>query len=130
MRKSLRAVTAAVILSVAFNLVVSVAQETQRKPRILGGYSKANTDDADVQAAAEFAVKAQGENQEATINLTSVERAEKQSAAGTNFRLCLNVVIEGENEEDNVSQQVKVVVHRNLKQEFSLTSWEEGECGE
>ena len=128
MKKSLRAVIAVIALSVASGSVINVAQE--RKPVILGGYSEVATDNPEVQAAAEFAVNEQGEKQGAAINLTSVERAERQSASGSNFRLCLKVEIEGENDEDNVSQQVKAVVHQNFQQEYSLTSWEEADCGE
>jgi len=29
-----------------------------------------------------------------------------------------------------VTQEIKVVVYRNLKKEFSLTSWEEEDCSE
>ena len=128
MKNRLRAVIGVVALSVAFGSMISLAQE--RKPIMLGGYKEVDTDNPEVQEAAEFAVTAQGEKQSAAIQLTSIERAERQSASGSNFRLCLKVEIEGENDDDNVSQQVKVVVHRNLQQEYSLTSWEEADCGE
>ncbi|HEX8844068.1 MAG TPA: hypothetical protein VF791_05465 [Pyrinomonadaceae bacterium] len=128
MKKSLSVIIAAVALSVAFGSVMSAAQE--RKPIILGGYSKVATDNPEVQAAAEFAVNEQGERQSAAITLSSIERAERQSAAGTNFKLCLKVEIEGETEDDTISQTVSAVVHRNLQQEFSLKSWEEADCAE
>ena len=49
-------------------------------------------------------------------------------AAGTNYRLCLKVTTSGEANEADVTITVKVVVYRNLKGVFSLTSWVEEDC--
>jgi hypothetical protein len=46
--------------------------------------------------------------------------------AGINYRLCLKVSTES----DDAPQDVKAIVYRNLKKEYSLTSWEEESCGE
>ena len=43
-----------------------------------------------------------------------------------NYRLCLKVA---SGDDDDAAQEVKTVVYKNLKSEYSLTSWEEAECG-
>jgi|SRR5918912_1678695 hypothetical protein len=125
MNKSLRIAFILVALGVAFGSVIA---QQQRKPPILGGYKEISTDDPAVQAAAEFAVNKQGENQSVTIKLVSVEKAESQVVAGRNFRLCLKVEVNDDSAESE-TEEVKVVVYQNLKQEYSLTSWDVEDCG-
>lgn len=96
----------------------------------VGGYKKIAVSDAGAVAAANFAVTEQGEKQEATIELTSVEKAERQIVAGTNYKLCLQVNIADGNSDEPVSQFVNAVIFKSLKNEFSLKSWEEtDDCG-
>jgi hypothetical protein len=120
MRKSLRLVSALV----AFVVVCVCVCAGAAKQRV-GGYKEVATDDPEVVAAAKFAVGAEGEKQNATIKLVSVEHAERQVVAGMNYRLCLKV----SSGDDDEAQEVKTVVYKNLKSEYSLTSWEEAECG-
>ena len=96
----------------------------------LGGYQSVAKDDEDVAAAAEFAVKEQSHKQEMTYKLVSVEKAERQTVAGTNFRLCLKVGYHKQDDDMDTTEFVKVVVFRNLQQEFSLTSWAQEDCAE
>lgn len=91
--------------------------------RILGGYRTVSTTDKEAVAAADFAVGKKAEEQEG-LTLVSIEKAETQSVAGRNFRLCLKVSL------DEEEQQVKTVVHRNLKQEYSIISWRVEDCSE
>ena len=114
---------------VALTLTCAVVASAQGKRPILGGYNEAAVDNAEVVAAAEWAVGEQGRKQEMTVSLVSIERAETQVVAGKNFRLCLKVTLSAEGEDEESEQIVKVVVYRNLKQEYSLTSWAEEECG-
>lgn len=95
----------------------------QQRP-IVGGYREIAKDAPGVQEAAEFAISKQAEKQEVSITLVSVEHAERQTVAGSNYRLCLRVKI------DDETQDVKVVVYQNLKREYSLTSWAEEKCGD
>lgn len=92
----------------------------QRKPIILGGYKTVPTTDEQVVAAAEFAVgkRAEENSEQEGLTLVSIEKAEMQSVQGANFRLCIVVGLDGE------EQSVKTVIYRNLKQEFSLKSWD------
>lgn len=92
---------------------------------LLGGYKTAKTDDSRVVAAAEFAVSNRVENntEQEGLTLDSVDKAEMQTNQGINYRLCLTVKL------DDETQQVSVVVHQNLKREYSLTSWTVADCG-
>jgi hypothetical protein len=109
------------IVLAGLGLALSSAAVAQR---VLGGYKEAPVDDPEVVAAADFAVSDQGAKQETPIALVSVEKAERQVVAGTNFRLCLKVEV------DDETQEVKVLVFRSLQKEYSLKSWEEASCGE
>ncbi|HKP36827.1 MAG TPA: cystatin domain-containing protein [Pyrinomonadaceae bacterium] len=121
MRKSLQAVLAIIALGVAFSSL-NLAVDAQRT----GGFREVAKDDPEVEAAANFAVEEQGRKQEASLKLVSIERAESQVVAGINYRLCLKVSKEGEDEAD----EVKAVVYKNLQKEYSLTSWAEENCSE
>lgn len=122
MRKSLRVLTVLVALGIAFGCVIAGLAQTRP---IVGGYKVVATDDAEVVAAAEFAVGEQAKQQESTIELRSIEQAEQQVVAGMNYRLCLRVGIDGDSED----KDVKVVVFKSLKKEYSLKSWEDADCG-
>lgn len=98
-------------------------------PGQLGGYKPAAKDNEEVVAAAEFAVDEQSKKG-TTYKLVSVERAERQSVAGTNFRMCLKVGYHKEDDDVDATEFVKVVVNRNLQQEFSLISWAQEDCGD
>ena len=119
MKKSLQIVIALIALNVAFSCVNVVSAQIRT-----GGYKAVPTDDPEVVAAADFAVNEQGRKQEISISLVSIEHAEQQVVAGINYRLCLKVEIDGE------TQEIKVVVYRNLSKEYSLTSWEQESCSE
>ena len=112
----------------ALTLTCAVVASAQKKPPLVGGYKAVAVDNPEVVAAAEFAVGEQGREQEMTVSLVSVERAEIQVVAGKNFRLCLKVTLSAEGEDEESEQIVKVVVYKNLQQEYSLTSWAEEEC--
>ncbi|HEX8709605.1 MAG TPA: cystatin domain-containing protein [Pyrinomonadaceae bacterium] len=128
MRKSLLALISSVVLSAAFGCVI--AAMAQQRPPIVGGYKEASPKSADVIAAARFAVGERARKRETKIKLISVEHAESQVVAGINYRLCLKVEVAGEEDEADVIQEVKVVVFRSLKKQYSLKSWEEEACGE
>ena len=128
MKKSLQIVIVLVALGVAFGSVI--ISFGQGRP-IVGGYKEVATDDPEVQAAAEFAVSEQKKKQDDdALSLVSIEHAERQVVAGTNFRLCLKVAAGGDSDEGAEPQNVKVVVFKNLKQEYSLKSWDEENCSE
>jgi hypothetical protein len=110
-----------VILFVAFTaLSGSVFSALAQQPPIVGNYREASKTDRDVVSAARFAVKSEKRRQGGHVSLVSIERAEKQVVAGLNYRLCLKVKMKGKTED------VTAVVYKNLKQKYSLTSWDAG----
>lgn len=90
----------------------------QQSP-VAGGYREAGTNDPQVLAAARFAVREEGRRRGVRLALLSVERAETQVVAGTNYRLRLSV-----RRPNGRVQGVDAVVYENLRRRFSLTSWE------
>ncbi|MBV9958161.1 MAG: hypothetical protein JO360_07060 [Acidobacteria bacterium] len=126
MKKGLQFGLALIALLVVSGAVsVSIAQQ---RPPIVGGYKKIATDDADVVAAAEFAVKEQARRVGSSVRLLSVEAAESQVVQGMNYRLCLQVEIKDEDNNVLVTQGASVIVYRDLRKNYSLTSWEETDC--
>jgi hypothetical protein len=125
MKRDLRFVVILVALGVILGGVIAVSAQ-----RILGGYSPAANDNSEVVAAADFAVEAQSKKQDMTYKLVSIEHAERQSASGSNFRMCLKVGYHKEDDDVDTTEFVKVIVHRDLNQEHSLTSWVQENCGD
>ena len=96
-----------------------------------GGYKKIAVTDAGVVAAVDFAAQTQSEQDNAEINLQSIEKAETQTVAGTNYKLCIEVFRIEAGDDVEVRQFIQTLVFRSLKKEFTLKSWEEAEsCGE
>lgn len=118
MKKSLHGLIMLVLLTVAFGCVNAV--QAQRA----GDYKEASVKDAEVVAAANFAVSEEGRKKGTSLSLISIKRAEIQVVAGTNYRLCLRVKI------DTETKDVKAVVYRNLSKAYLLTSWDEASCVE
>jgi hypothetical protein len=118
------------IVLAAFGVIFSFANVASAQIKT-GGYKKVAVSDAGVVAAANFAVTAQGEKQEATIEVASIEKAERQIVAGTNYKLCLEVNIADGNSDEPITQFINAVIFQSLKKEYSLKSWEETDsCGE
>jgi hypothetical protein len=99
-----------------------------QKGVITGGYGSISTNDAQVKAAAKYAVKTQGKKQGGVIKLVAVKQAEVQVVAGQNYRLCMEVTIKSKGTKTAVTKNVVAVIYKNLKQKLSLTSWEEAVC--
>jgi hypothetical protein len=117
MKKSLLIASMFVALIVIQGNALGVlAQETP----IVGNYREASKTDREVVSAARFAIKTEKRKQGGRLSLVSIERAEQQVVAGMNYRLCLKVKSKGKTED------VTVVVYKNLKQKSSLTSWDTG----
>lgn len=96
-----------------------------------GSYRKIPNSDAAAIAAAEFAAQTQSEKDDAEIALQTIEKAESQTVAGTNYRLCIEVFRIETGDDAEVRQFVQTIVFRNLKKQFALKSWETVEdCGE
>ncbi|MEP6945600.1 MAG: cystatin domain-containing protein [Acidobacteriota bacterium] len=109
-----------IISALAVTLTFVIAGSAQ----MVGGYKQIAKTDADAHAAAVFAVGAEGQKDGLSIELMSVQQAERQVVAGTNYRLCLSVTAGSE-----ASMTVRTVVYRDLKGKYKLTSWTEEDCG-
>lgn len=110
------------IIGIALGCAAATAQR-------LGGYREIDKTDEGAAAAAEFAVKAQSEKKEMSYKLVSLEHAESQVVAGINYRLCLKVGYHKQDDDVDTTEFVRVVVYRNLQNQYSLTSWTEENCG-
>ncbi|HEX8150087.1 MAG TPA: GerMN domain-containing protein [Pyrinomonadaceae bacterium] len=114
------------VLLAAFVFVIlgaaAPASSAQVEP-VAGGYSERPTRDTGVAAAAAFAVRERGRRTGRRVTLVAVRRAETQVVAGLNYRLLLGV------REGRESRDVTAVVYQNLRQRFSLTSWEPAAAG-
>lgn len=100
-----------------------------QKAPITGGYQEVATDAPEVTNAAAFAVAARGRKENHTIKLISVESAERQVVAGTNYRLCLKVETEDTDNNVDATENVKVVVFKSLQKAYTLRSWQVEDCG-
>jgi hypothetical protein len=114
----------AALLLVAFGVTFGASHAgAVGQGHVVGGFKPVAADDPEVTAAARFAVAAEGQKDNATITLTSVVAAERQTVAGANYRLCLEVEVEG------AAQNVRAVVFKSLQKQYQLKSWEEADCG-
>lgn len=115
MKKNLRVA----LIIAALNIVLgSLSGAFAQQEPIAGGYSETSNTDPEVLAAARFAVSAEGRKAGARISLISIEQAEVQVVAGLNYRMNLRVKVNGQ------TQDVTVVVYRNLKRQYALSRWE------
>jgi hypothetical protein len=96
----------------------------------VGGYKEIAKTDAGARAAAAFAVKAQTEKTEKKETLMSIFKAERQTVAGSNYRLCLKVTSEGGEDEADIIHFIQAVVFVDLKGNSKLTSWADSDCGD
>ncbi|MBL8180121.1 MAG: hypothetical protein JNL64_00750 [Blastocatellia bacterium] len=94
------------------------------KPIMVGGYGSVAKTDATVIAAAKFAVAKQSESSNSELSLGDIVKAERQVVAGMNYRICMNVNVEGDE-----PMSVVAVVYQDLKRNYSLSSWKAADCG-
>lgn len=114
------------LMAIAIFAIVGNAQNSGHKDDpIAGGYGTADVKQADVAAAAKFAIKAKSAKSKLKFKLGQIEKAEIQVVAGLNYRLCMKVNAAGDE-----YFWVESVVYKNLKGKMSMTSWADSTCGE
>lgn len=106
------ALAALTILAGAANLTMA---------QMVGGYKKVEVTDETARAAAEWAVREKMDKTGTSIELMSLVNAERQTVQGANYRLCMQINTEGDDE--NTVTHVKAVVYMDLKKNYKLTSW-------
>lgn len=121
MLKNLRMFSAIGVFAV---LMLCVSVSFAQRP-IVGGYKAAPVDADDVIAAADFAAAEQNKKEDRNLRVVEVKSAEKQVVQGTNYRLCLEIQTGGDEGEKFFA---KTVVYYDLKKNYKLTSWVEGDC--
>lgn len=110
-----------IFILAAFAVVLLCALNSFAQVKV-GGYKIVPTDDAAVIEAAEFAANAQSDRSNTTINNETIETAQKQIVAGTNYRICMQISIPVEGGEP-VVEFAQTIVYQNLQQEYTLKSW-------
>lgn len=105
--------------------VAGFAQEDDEP--FAGGYIKASVTDKQVIEAAKFALKKRSYSTKTTINLLSIKKAQTQVVAGSNYKICLHIRYR-RRAKGRDEQFVEVVVYRNLKKVYALTSWTVKNC--
>jgi hypothetical protein len=114
------------VFCIAFGSAVSVFGQIKT-----GGYRSVSISSEDVKDAADFALEIKAEEMKEELSLEGIIKAETQVVAGTNYRLCLQLYIPAKEEEtDGVTLYIKTVIFKSLKNEYSITSWEEEDCAE
>lgn len=114
---------AVVMIAIALSLAsVRASLAFAQQPPIVGGYADTSNSDPEAVAAARFAIKTEKQKLHAGMSLLAIKHAEVQVVAGLNYRLCMRVKIKGK------TRNVTVVVYKNLKQKYSLTSWVADGC--
>lgn len=77
-------------------LFIACNEETPpTEPPLAGGFSEASVSDQEVKAAADFAVAAQAAVEKKKIELVSITAAQTQVVAGMNYKLTLEVLVDG-----------------------------------
>lgn len=109
-------------LIITFGLILSAAAICLAQIKT-GEYKKVSVSDPQVVAAADFAIEAQSEKAQAGIEILSIETAERQTVAGTNYKLCMQVNIADATTDEPYEQFVVAEVFVDLKNEFSLKNW-------
>jgi hypothetical protein len=99
----------------------SSAALAQNEP-LAGGYGQASVRDPEVVAAARFAAREQGRKEGGLFWIDAIQSAEVQVVAGLNYKL--SMIVTGI--DNRRARYVTAVVYKNLKREYSLTSWDVG----
>lgn len=127
MRKRVRAALVLLALGAAFGSVAAAGGARRQGPAV-GGYRAVAADAPEVVSAAKFAAAARARKQGNEIRLISVETAERQTVAGANYRLCLKVEEADTENNVDVTETVRAVVFKSLKNAYTLKSWEAEDC--
>ena len=125
MKNNLRTLFTIAVFCLALGAAVSAFGQIKT-----GGYRAVSVSDQGVTDAADFALEIKASEMDEELSLESIVKAETQVVAGTNYRLCLEIYVPAKEEEtDGVTLYIQTVIFRSLKNEYSIKSWEESDCG-
>ena len=112
--------TSIFVLSTCF--LVFTATNVSAQEMMTGNYRPANKNDAQVKAAAKYAVKTEAKRVKRGITLVSISKAEQQVVSGMNYMVCMKV------RDGRKTRWATAVVYRHWSGKRSLTSWDWGAC--
>jgi hypothetical protein len=126
MKNNLRKIFVLTVFCIAFGCAASAFGQIKT-----GGYRSVSVNDPGVKDAADFALEIKAEEMDEELSLEGIVKAEAQTVAGTNYRLCMKLYVPSkEDETDGVTLYIRTVVFKSLKNEYSIKSWDEVEdCG-
>ena len=126
MKNILRKIFVLTVVCVALGCAASVFGQKKT-----GGYRPVSVTDPGVKDAADFALEIKAEEMDEELSLEGIVKAEIQTVAGRNYRLCMKLYVPSkEDETDGVTLYIRTVVFKSLKNEYSIKSWNEIEgCG-
>lgn len=101
-----------------------------QKSQISGKSSKVSVKDKNLIKAAQFAVRERARTQNTEVNLVEIKTAKMTLAAGRHYEICMLTNYLNKRSNQLVDQFVKVIVYRNLKNKYQLTSWTQENCTE
>lgn len=125
--RTVRWVVGTVVFVAAATVVFEAPGQSSPSPAAVrpNAYRAVPTDDRDVKTALTFALGDQKKKNrsDSAVTLLSVLSAERQTSKGDNFRLCLSLDRRGR------TDTARTVVHRNPRQQWSVSLWAWGACG-
>lgn len=110
------------LIIIAFSFLFLFGFAGKTPAQIAGGYNATDAKSADVNLAARFAVTKESKKFGKKLKFVSVSQAARQVVAGTNYKVCLKV------RDGRKTRTATAVVYQNLKQKYSLTSWDWDNC--
>ncbi len=115
-------------LTIALFAFMAMFSGTAAAQVMVGGFKAVSVKDKGVIAAAQFATKKIGQNEEMDLTLESILKAEQQVVAGMNYKLFFKTTYADGGELYDLCLTAKV--YRNLKNVYTLSSWDSQECPE
>jgi cell division protein FtsL len=119
---------------VAFALLILVfgcaSSVFAQKSQIAGKSSKVSVKDKNLIKAANFAIRERAKSQNTEVNLLEIKNAKMTLAAGRHYEICMLTNYRNKRSNQLVDQFVRVIVYRNLKNKYQLTSWTQENCTE
>src|SRR5687768_13215622 len=126
-RRTRHWIVGGVVFVAAATVLFEAAGQSSPRPAPVrpNAYRAVATDDREVRTALNFALADQKKKNRSdnALTLLSVVSAERQVSKGDNFRLCLALDRRGR------TDTARTVVHRNPRQQWSVTLWAWGACG-
>src|SRR5215211_6936310 len=104
-------------LLVFFALCISLVGNAPSVSARQGGSYKRIPINSEVRSAANYAVKEIGRKMGKRASLVSITAAQRETASGSNYKVCVRVKVDGE------MKNAWALIYQNSRQQYSLQSW-------